>query len=94
LRIVPAVALLGGIASYLLAHVAFRLRNVGSVSVRRLICALVLLALLPLAAEVSALVLLALATAVLVGMIVYEVVRYAEFRERVRHTPAEQEPVG
>ena len=46
---VPAVAMLGGTAAYLLAHVAFRLRNVGSLSVRRLACALLLLALVPLA---------------------------------------------
>jgi low temperature requirement protein LtrA len=91
LKLVPAVALLGGIAAYLLAHVAFRLRNVGSVSVRRLLCALVLLALVLVADDVSALVLLAIATALLVAMIVYEVLRYAEFRGRVRHMSIEQE---
>ena len=47
LKIVPATALLGGAALYLLAHVAFRLRNMRTLSVRRLVCALVLLALLP-----------------------------------------------
>src|SRR3954465_13240088 len=47
LKLVPAAALLGGTALYLLAHVAFRLRNSHSVSVRRLIAAIVLLALLP-----------------------------------------------
>jgi low temperature requirement protein LtrA len=91
LNLVPAVALLGGIAAYLLAHVAFRLRNVGSVSVRRLLCALVLLALVLVADDVSALLLLAIATALLVAMIVYEVLRYAEFRGRVRHMSIEQE---
>ena len=47
LKLVPAAALLGGAALYLLAHVAFRLRNMHTLSGRRLLCALVLLALLP-----------------------------------------------
>ena len=37
----PAVALLGGTAMYLVAHVAFRLRNVHRFSGERLLCALV-----------------------------------------------------
>jgi hypothetical protein len=36
LKLVPAVALLGGTAVYLVAHVAFRLRNVGSLDRHRL----------------------------------------------------------
>ena len=36
LKLVPAVALLGGTAMYLVAHVAFRLRNVGSLDRHRL----------------------------------------------------------
>ena len=51
----PADALLGGAALYLLAHVAFRLRNMHTLSVRRLVCALVLLALLPVGVSVPAL---------------------------------------
>jgi low temperature requirement protein LtrA len=85
LKLVFAAALLGGAATYLLAHVAFRLRNMGSLSVRRLVCALVLLALVPLGASLSALATLALLAVVLVALIVYEAVRYAEVRERVRH---------
>ncbi len=94
LRLVPAVALLGGTALYLLGHVAFRLRNVGSVSVRRLLCALALLALLPLAAHISALALLGIMSALLVAMTVYEVVRYAEARQRIRHSSLERELSG
>ena len=51
----PAFALLGGAALYLLAHVAFRLRNVHTLNSRRLGLALVLLALVPLADELPAL---------------------------------------
>ncbi len=87
LELVPAAALLGGAAMYLLAHVAFRLRNTGSLSVRRLLCAIVLLALLPAGAALPALVTLALLAVVLVVLILYEAVRYADVRERVRHQP-------
>ena len=86
LKIVPAFALFGGVALYLLAHVAFRLRNVRSLSTRRLVVALVLLALVPLATEVPALVALAVVAAILVGLIAYEAIRYAEARDQVRHS--------
>jgi low temperature requirement protein LtrA len=89
LKLVPAVALLGGAAMYLLAHVAFRLRNMHALSVRRLVCALVLLALVPAGAALPALATLGLLAAALVALIAYEVLRYAEVRERVRHRPAE-----
>lgn len=87
LKLVPTVALLGGAATYLLAHVAFRLRNVQSLSARRLVCALVLLALVPitLALKTSSLETLAILAAVLGLLIVYEVTRYADARERIRH---------
>jgi low temperature requirement protein LtrA len=94
LRLVPAVALLGGTALYLLGHVAFRLRNVGTLSLRRLLCALVLLALLPAAGDISALALLAIVSALLVAMILYEVLRYAESREQIRHMSVDRDPAG
>ena len=59
LKLVPAVALLGGTAMYLVAHVAFRLRNVHRFSAQRLLCALVLVALIPVATELAALATLA-----------------------------------
>jgi low temperature requirement protein LtrA len=93
LALVPAVALLGGTALYLLAHVAFRLRNMHTLSVRRLLCAAVLLALVPLHASISALALLGILTGLLVALIVYEAVRYADARDRIRHDLA-REPVS
>ena len=42
LKLVPAAALLGGTALYLLAHVAFRWRNVHRFSYQRLVAAVVL----------------------------------------------------
>jgi low temperature requirement protein LtrA len=85
LKIVPATALLGGAALYLLAHVAFRLRNMHTLSVRRLVCAGVLLALLPAGTSLPALWTLGILAALLAALILYEALRYAESRERIRH---------
>jgi low temperature requirement protein LtrA len=87
LKLVPALALLGGAAVYLLAHVAFRLRNMRSLSTRRLVVAVVLLTLVPAGATLPALATLGILAAVLVALIAYEVLRYADVRERVRHQP-------
>jgi low temperature requirement protein LtrA len=85
LKLVPAVALLGGTALYLLAHVAFRLRNVHTLAIHRVVCAVVLVALVPLAVELPALATLAVLAAVLAALVTYEAVRFAEARDRVRH---------
>ena len=92
LRLVAATALLGGASMYLLAHVAFRLRNMHSLSVRRLVCALLLLALVPAGTTLPALATLGILAAVLAALIAYEALRYADVRERVRHQDA-REPV-
>ena len=85
LELLPLVALYGGVSLYLLAHVAFRLRNVHTVNVQRVIVALALLALLPLAAQVPALGSLGLLVAVMLALIAFEAFRFADIRERVRH---------
>jgi low temperature requirement protein LtrA len=85
LAAVPAVALCGGVALYLGAHILFRLRNVRTLSVRRLVVTVVLLVLIPVALELPALATLAAVAALCVGLIVYEAIRYAEARDRVRH---------
>jgi low temperature requirement protein LtrA len=90
LKVVSAFALLGGAALYLLAHVAFRWRNMHTLSVRRLLCAVVLLALLPAGASMPALVTLGILTALLVLLIVYEALRYADAREHIRHELARE----
>jgi low temperature requirement protein LtrA len=89
LKTVPAVAMLGGTALYLLAHVAFRWRNVHRFSWQRLASAILLVALLPAAVELPALATLALLAAVLAVLVAYERVHYAELRERLRHQLAE-----
>lgn len=85
LKLEMAAALMGGVALYLLAHVAFRLRNTGTLSRRRVVAAVVLLALVPLGPEVDALVALAATTAVLVGLIAYEAIRFSAARDQIRH---------
>src|SRR5688572_8711771 len=55
LKIVPAVALLGGIALYYLGHVGFKLCNGDRLNHIRLAAAVIALALIPLALEVDAL---------------------------------------
>jgi low temperature requirement protein LtrA len=82
---VAAAALCGGVALYLLALSAFKRRNVGSFNYPRLVAAAVLVALAPVATALPALVSLALVTATTCALIAYEVVRYAEARERIRH---------
>ena len=84
LAAVPAAALLGGSALYLLAHVAFRLRNFRTLSTQRLLVALLLLALVPAAREVPALTAVAGVTALLVGLIGYEALRFGPERARLR----------
>ena len=86
LKLIPAVALMGGAALYLVAHVAFRWRNVHRFSIQRLVAAVLLLALIPVAERVPALVALGIVLAVLVAVLVYEYVRFAELRARLRQT--------
>ena len=85
LELVPAVALCGGVAMYLVAHVLFRLRNVRSMNRQRVVVTVLLLALLPAAVELPALATLAAVTGLCVGLIAYEAIRFAEARHRVRH---------
>ena len=84
LKLVPAVAMLGGAALYLLAHVAFRLRNIRTLNKQRLVCALLLLALIPAGEELPSLVTLGILAAVLTVLIAYEYVRFGELRARLR----------
>ena len=84
LHLVPAAALGGGVALYLLAHVAFKRRAVGIWSVQRVVVAVLLLALIPVWHSVAAVVALAGVVALVVLLIVYETVRFAEAREEER----------
>jgi low temperature requirement protein LtrA len=85
LETVPAVALCGGAALYLLGHIAFLYQTTGRVFRRRTVGAVALLALIPLAVEIPALAALALVSAVCSLIVTYEAIRYRESRVRVRH---------
>ena len=82
---VPLVALYGGAALYLLAHVGFKFEMVRSLSVPRIIVVALLVALIPVAANLPALASLAVLAAVLCALIGYETYRYAEMRRQIRH---------
>jgi low temperature requirement protein LtrA len=81
---VPLVALYGGAVLYLLGHVGFKRYLTGSLNIERLVVVVVLLALIPVAAMLPALVTLAVLAVVLSALIGFETIRYAEQRRQVR----------
>jgi low temperature requirement protein LtrA len=81
---IPAVALCGGVALYLLGHNAFRLRDIGSVSVPRLVVTVLCCALIPVAVSVSPLVTLATLAVLLCALTAFETARSREFRRELR----------
>jgi len=90
LEIEIATAMFGGMALYLVAHVAFRWRNLHTLNRQRLVTAGLLVALIPLVVEIDALVALGLMSALLVILISYEAIRFADARDRIRHELARQ----
>jgi low temperature requirement protein LtrA len=90
LKLVPAVALLGGASLYLLAHVAFRWRNIHTLNRQRLVCAALLVVLIPLAVELPALATLALLAAIMAALVAFEALHFAEARERLRNKLAHE----
>jgi low temperature requirement protein LtrA len=95
---VPAFALLGGIALYLLGLVAFRWRHVRTLNRNKVLLAAVLLVLTPVATAIPALLTLAIAAALLALLVVREHAGYGDGRDRLRArntmTEAEAELVG
>jgi low temperature requirement protein LtrA len=87
LGVVSATAMLGGAALYLLAHVAFRWRNLHRVSWHRVLGAALLgvLLLVESQAKPSSLATLGALAAVLSLLIAYESRRFADLRDRLRH---------
>jgi low temperature requirement protein LtrA len=84
LKTVPAFALLGGVAIYLIGHVCFRLRHRKGLNRQRLAIAILLVAAFPLATEVPAVAAVAAVAAVLWAMIAWETRSYGEGRLRLR----------
>jgi low temperature requirement protein LtrA len=82
---VPAFALLGGVAIYLLGLVAFRYRHVRSLNRQRLGLAMVLFFLVPVATAMPALISVAVAVVLIWAMIAYEHRGYGPGRDQLRH---------
>jgi low temperature requirement protein LtrA len=92
---VPAVALCGGAALYLVGHVLFRWRNIHSLNSQRLLTAVICLALIPLATAADAVWALVAIALALIGLIAYEALRFRETRSRIRAGgPTEAERAG
>jgi low temperature requirement protein LtrA len=81
---VPAFALLGGLATYLLGLVAFRFRQIHTINRHRLGLAIVLLFLAPVATAVPALASVAVAVVLIWAMIAYEHRGYGAGRQELR----------
>jgi low temperature requirement protein LtrA len=81
---VPALGLCGGVALYLLAHVALRLRTDGSLGRGRPVATVLLFGLLPVATHVPALLALGLVAVVCASLIVYEALRHRTARAWIR----------
>lgn len=81
----PLVALLTGVAVYLLALVYFKAYPTGTVSLPRVVTAALLPALIPVLWHAPALVTLTLLVATLAALTGYETWRYSAHRERIRH---------
>ena len=80
-----ATALCGGVALYLLAHVAFRWRVTHTVNRERLGVAVVLAAVIPLGTVLAAWATLLVVTVITAALIGYETTAWAETRDRIRH---------
>ncbi|MFG2055860.1 low temperature requirement protein A [Micromonospora sp. NPDC048930] len=78
------LALYGGVILYLLGHLGFRLRNMGSVNWPRVAAMALLVVLLPVADHLPALAALALLALVCAGMVVAEVVLFGAARRALR----------
>ncbi len=89
---VPAFALLGGLAIYLLGLVAFRWRHVHTLNRRRLVVAIALLILVPVATDIPAIAALAIANVLIWALIVIETRSYGEGRTQLRHPGAAAQP--
>ena len=85
LKLIPSGALFGGVALYLLGHILFRLRNMGSINRQRTVVAVLLVVAIPIGVTVPAFVSLIMLVTLLVGLIVYELSAYREVRHQLRH---------
>lgn len=96
-----AIALCLGPAMYLIAHIAFRLRNIRTINKPRAVKAVILVAMIPLCMILPAIVSIGLVALLFSLLVLFEVKHYAEARHRIRHAeghasahPAPAQEVG
>lgn len=85
LKEVPAFALFGGAAIYLLGLVAFRWRHIHSFAHRRFVAAVICLAMIPVALEIPALASVGILFVILWVMVVADLRVYGDRRNQLRH---------
>ncbi|WP_406042712.1 low temperature requirement protein A [Micromonospora sp. NBC_00898] len=88
------LALYGGVILYLLGHLGFRLRNMGSVNWPRVVAMVLLVALLPVADHLPALAALGLLALVCAAMVAVEVVLFGEARRALRDAFLDEHGAG
>jgi low temperature requirement protein LtrA len=81
-----SAALFGGVALYLLGHLLFRRRNMGTWNVQRAVVMVLLLGLIPVGIVVPAWISLVAVTSVLIALVSYEALHFAAGRKAVRAT--------
>lgn len=86
LKGIPAWALTAGVALFLVAHSAFRRRNIGAWNRQRLVAATLLLAVTPVLMRLPAAVAVGAVAVMCVLLICYERLRFGQWRHDVRHT--------
>ena len=84
LKLTVATALFGGAALYLLGHLLFRRRNMGSWNRQRAVVMVLLVALIPLGVLAPAWMSLVVLMSVLLGLVIYETLHFREGRRMVR----------
>ena len=78
-------SLYGGVLIYLLGHIAFKWRIAHLLTFDRVVAAAALVALIPVAVRLPALAALVLLAGVMVAVISFETVHFAEHRNQIRH---------
>lgn len=91
LKLVASFALFGGVALYLLGHLPFRKRNMGSWNVQRAVVMLLLLACVPLGVMAPAWVSLVTLMSVLLALVTYETLAFAPWRRHLRAAHGEHQ---
>ncbi|MGD9956840.1 MAG: low temperature requirement protein A [Candidatus Nanopelagicales bacterium] len=84
LKLVASFALFGGVALYLIGHLLFRRRNMGSWNAQRAVVAVVLVGCIPLGVVLPAWASLVLLMSLLLALVTYETLHFAPWRKHLR----------